>query len=122
MLIIPLIEICEKDTELVGLLTDEAGLKVSEFDANNTNGAPYVCWQIIDANPEQYLSAPSDIDSIYAQIDIYAATKGSTRKIARMLRKNIEEYCYIEDYTGVERDSETNLYRIRIDSRWYEEP
>lgn len=122
MLIIPLIEICEKDTELVGLLTDEVGLKVSEFDANNTNGAPYVCWQIIDANPEQYLSAPSDMDSIYAQIDIYAATKGSTRQIARLLRKNIEEYCYIEDYTGVVRDSETNLYRIRIDSRWCEEP
>ncbi len=122
MLIIPLIEICEKDTELVELLTDEAGLKVSEFDANNTNGAPYVCWQIIDANPEQYLSAPSDMDSIYAQIDIYADTKGLTRQIARLLRNNIEEYCYIENYTGVERDSETNLYRIRIDSRWYEEP
>ncbi|MDC4734331.1 hypothetical protein NQ841_08985 [Acinetobacter baumannii] len=122
MLIIPLIEICEKDTELVELLTDEVGLKVCEFDANNTNGAPYVCWQIIDANPEQYLSAPSDMDSIYAQIDIYADTKGSTRQIARLLRKNIEEYCFIENYTGVERDSETNLYRIRIDSRWYEEP
>ncbi|MCG9492685.1 DUF3168 domain-containing protein [Acinetobacter pittii] len=122
MLIIPLYEVCEKDAELVGLLTDETGLKVSEFDANNTNGAPYVCWQIINANPEQYLSAPSDMDSIYAQIDIYADTKGSARQIARLLRKNIEESCYIEDYTGVERDSETNLYRIRIDSRWYEEP
>lgn len=122
MLIIPLYEICENDAELAGLLSDETGLKVSEFDANNTNGAPYVCWQIIDANPEQYLSAPSDMDSIYAQIDIYADTKGSARQIARLLRKNIEESCYIEDYTGVNRDPETNLYRIRIDSRWYEEP
>nr|DAR57312.1 MAG TPA: tail component [Caudoviricetes sp.] len=122
MLIIPLIEICENDTELVGLLTDEAGLKVSEFDANNTNGAPYICWQIIDANPEQYLSEASDMDSIYVQIDVYADTKASSRHIARLLRKNIEEYCYIEDYTGVVRDSEANLYRIRIDSRWYEEP
>lgn len=122
MLIIPLYEICEQNTDLADLLTDSTGLKVSEFDANNTNGAPYICWQIINANPEQYLSEASDMDSLYVQIDIYADKKASARQIARLLRTSIEEYCYIEDYTGVERDSETNLYRIRIDSRWYEEP
>lgn len=122
MLIIPLYELCEQNAELSGLLTDSVGLKVGEFDANNTNGAPYICWQIINANPEQYLSEASDMDSMYVQIDVYADTKASTRHIARLLRKSIEEYCYIEDYTGVERDSETNLYRIRIDSRWCEEP
>ncbi|WP_127493075.1 tail completion protein gp17 [Acinetobacter calcoaceticus] len=122
MLIIPLYELCEQNTELAGLLTDSTGLKVSEFDANNTNGAPYICWQILNADPEKYLSKPSDMDSVYVQIDVYADTKASTRKIARLLRKSIEEYCYIEDYTGVERDSETNLYFIRIDSRWCEEP
>lgn len=122
MLIIPLYEICEKNSELAQLLSDEAGLKVSEFDANNTNGAPYVCWQIISADTEQYLSEPSDMDSIFAQIDIYADSKASARQIANLLRASIEPDCYIESYTGVERDPDTNLYRIRIDSRWYEEP
>jgi len=122
MLIIPLYELCEQNSELAGLLTDSNGLKVSEFDANNTNGAPYICWQIIDANPEQYLSEASDMDSLYVQIDVYADTKASARQIAQLLRTSIEDSCYTENYTGVERDSETNLYRIRIDSRWYEEP
>ena len=122
MLIIPLYDLCAADSELPNLLSDGVGLKVGEFDANNTHGAPYVCWQIINANTEQYLSGGSDMDSLYVQIDIYAKDKGTTRKIAKLVRKVIEENCSIEDFTGCELEPEVNLYRIRIESRWLEEP
>lgn len=122
MLIIPLYDLCAADSELPNLLSDGVGLKVGEFDANNTHGAPYVCWQIINANTEQYLSGGSDMDSLYVQIDVWAKTKADARNIARKVRKVIEEYCTIEDFTGCEIEQETNLYRIRIDSRWLEEP
>lgn len=122
MLIIPLYDLCAANVELSALLTDGAGLRVGEFDANNTHGAPYVCWQIINANPEQYLSGGSDMDSLYVQIDVYAKTKADARNIARKVRKVIEEDCTIEAFTGCELEQETNLYRIRIDSRWLEEP
>ena len=72
MLIIPLYDLCAVDTELATLLSDGVGLKVGEFDAINMNDAPYVCWQIISADPEQYLSGVSDMDALYVQIDIYA--------------------------------------------------
>lgn len=122
MLIIPLYDLCAADTELSVLLSDGVGLKVGEFDAINMNGAPYVCWQIISADPEQYLSGASDMDALYVQIDIYATDKGTTRKIAKLVRKVIEENCSIEDFTGCELEPEVNLYRIRIESRWLEEP
>jgi len=122
MLIIPLYNLCSENAELSVLLSDSVGLKVSEFDANNTNGAPYVCWQIISANTEEYLSGTSDMDALYVQIDIYAVSKDSVREIARLVRKVIEESCYVEDFTGCELEQETNLYRIRIDSRWLQEP
>lgn len=122
MLIIPLYDLCAVDTELAALLSDGVGLKVGEFDAINTNSAPYVCWQIISADPEQYLSGVSDMDALYVQIDIYAKDKGTTRKIAKLVRKVIEENCSIEDFTGCELEPEVNLYRIRIESRWLEEP
>lgn len=122
MLIIPLYDLCAANLELAALLSDGVGLRVGEFDANNTEGTPYVCWQIINADPEQYLSDASDMDSLYVQIDVYAKTKADTRSVARLVRKVIENDCSIEGYTGCERDPEVNLYRIRIDSRWLEEP
>ena len=122
MIIIPLYDLCAQNTELAALLTDDIGLKVGEFDANNVDRAPYVCWQTITANPEQYLDDASDMDDVYVQIDIYANEKDQTRLLARLIRSVIEDQCYIETYTGIERDPETALYRIRIDSRWHEEP
>ena len=122
MLIIPLYDLCAANTELSALLSDGAGLRVGEFDASNTEGTPYVCWQIINADTEQYLSSASDMDSLYVQIDIYANTKGIARTIAKLVRKVIEDYCTVEGFTGCELEQETALYRIRIDSRWLEEP
>lgn len=122
MLIIPLESLCEEDPLLKQLLSDSEGIKVAEFDADNIPSAPYVCWQIIDANPEQYLSDRSDIDEISVQIDVYTAKKSTSRQIAQLLRTAIEEDCYIERFTGTEKESETNLYRVRLDTRWYQEP
>lgn len=122
MLIIPLESLCEANYLLKQLLSDSQGLKVAEFDADNIPSAPYACWQIINANPEQYLSDLSDMDDIYVQIDIYASKKAGARQIAKLMRNAIEEDCYIESYTGAEKEPETNLYRIRLDTRWYEEP
>jgi hypothetical protein len=42
MIIIPLYDLCAQNTELAALLTDDIGLKVGEFDANNADRAPYV--------------------------------------------------------------------------------
>lgn len=122
MLIIPLESLCETDPLLKQLLSDSEGLKVAEFDADNIPSAPYVCWQIIDAAPVQYLSDRSDMDDIYVQIDVYTSKKSTCRQIAQLLRKVIEEDCYIERFSGTEKESETNLYRVRLDTRWYEEP
>lgn len=122
MLIIPLESLCEADPLLKQLLSDSTGLKVAEFDADNIPSAPYVCWQIINANPEQYLSDRSDMDDVYVQIDIYASKKATARQIGKLMRNAIEEDCYLERYTGTEKDPPTNLYRISLDTRWFEEP
>lgn len=122
MLIIPLYDICKADQLLKSLLSDGKNVKVAEFDAENIPAAPYVVYQIINAQTQQYLDKKSDMDDLYVQIDVYAAKKDVVRRIAKLLRNAIEEdYCYIESFTGTERDAETNLYRIRIDTSWFEE-
>lgn len=122
MIVIPLLDVCRDVPELVRLLSDDIGLKVGEFDADNFKNAPYVCYQIIGTDPQQYLSDASDLDAVYVQIDVYAKSKDGARTIAKLMRKAIEEdYCHIISYTGVEKDTKTNLWRVRMDTSWYED-
>ncbi len=120
MIIIPLEELCSAEPLLRGLLTDSVGLKVAEFDADLNQSPPYVCWQIIHAEGQHYLSDPSDMDEALVQIDVYSKSKAENRQIAKLLRNAISEHCYVEGFTGNERDS-SNLWRIRLDTRWFEE-
>lgn len=122
MIIPPIEALCAANPDLVALLTDDTGLKISEFDAGTSAAAPYVVWQIITANPEKYLDSPSDMDGVIIQIDVYAVKKSEARSIARLVKNAIQEDCYITAYTGVERDSSTNLQRVRLDTSWQLEP
>lgn len=122
MLIIPLYDLCASNPLLVSKLSDANGLKIGEFDANNFANAPYVCWQIINSDPEQYLSDKSDMDGLLVQVDVYAVTKGDCRLISKLIRQVIEDQCFIESYTGIMQDEETKLFRISIDTSWFEEP
>lgn len=122
MIIPPIERLCSQSVELITLLSDQQGLKLSEFDATLDFKPPYVVWQIINANPQKYLDDVSDLDAVLLQIDVYAIKKSEARTIARLIRKAIELDCYIDSYTGTERDTETNLNRIRIDTSWHIEP
>lgn len=122
MILIPLYDLCASNPQLNAALSDNTGLKVSEFDANGFENPPYVCWQIINANAEQLLNDRSDMDDLLIQIDVYAKTKGDCRLISRQIREVIEDQCYINQYTGIMQDNETKLFRISIDTSWLEEP
>lgn len=122
MIIPPIMELCAVVPELVMLLSDELGLKISEFDATIAVKAPYCVWQIVTANPEKYLDDPSDMDAVLVQIDVYAVKKSDARAIARLIKNAIQEDCYINSYTGVERDPSANLQRVRLDTSWQLEP
>ena len=115
----PIYDLCAAKPELVALISDNQGLKISEFDATLDIKPPYVVWQIITANPEKFLDAPSDMDGVLIQIDIYAVKKSDARAIAQLVRAAISEDCYITSYSGVEKDTPSNLQRIRIDTSWY---
>lgn len=122
MIIPPIEALCSQSVELITLLSDDQGLKLSEFDATIDIKPPYVVWQIVSSDPAMYLDAPSDLDGVLIQIDIYALKKSEARQIARAVRQAIESDCYITSYSGVERDPETNLHRIRLDTSWQIQP
>lgn len=120
MIIIPLEQLCNANNQLRGLISDTVGIKVAEFDADLVVDPPYVCWQIIHAEGQHYLSDESDMDEALVQIDVYSKSKAENRQIAKLLRSAISEHCYVENFTGNERES-SNLWRIRLDTRWFED-
>ncbi len=122
MIVIPLYQLCEQDKTLSALLSDSIGLKVSEFSSELFKNPPFVAWQILHGEAEQYLNDVSDMDDVAVQIDVYAKKRADARMIAQQLRKVLFEHCYIERFTGTEQDFETNLWRVSVDTRWHEEP
>lgn len=122
MIVIPLYQLCEQNKILSDLLSDSIGLKVSEFSSELFQNPPFIAWQILHGDAEQYLNDISDMDDVTVQIDIYAKKRADARMIAQHLRKVIFDYCYIERFSGTEQDPDTHLWRVRLDTRWHEEP
>lgn len=122
MKILPIEALIKKDLLLVSLISDSAGIKLSEFDPNAKVSPPYVTWQIIHAAGEESFSGISEMDELVLQLDIYGTNKAQNRQIAQLIRKAIEQECHIEGFTGNIREGTTNLFRISLDTRWFEEP
>lgn len=120
MIILPLEALCQKDPLLVQLLSDRDGLKLFEFDPDIEVSTPYATWQIIHASGDENLSGVSEMDEVLLQIDIYGKNKAENRQIAKLIRKAIEEDCQVENFTGNIRETDTNLFRIRLETRWFE--
>ena len=121
MIILPLEALCQKDPLLVQLLSDRDGLKLFEFDPDINVKTPYATWQIIHAAGDENFSGVSEMDEVVLQIDIYGKNKAENRQIAKLIRKAIEQDCQVGNFTGNIRETDTDLFRISLDTRWFEE-
>lgn len=80
---------------------------------------PYVVWQTIAGNPENYLGDLPDLDKFQTQIDVYALTEASARAVAKALRDAIEPVAYITSWGGESTDPETLHKRYSFDVDWH---
>lgn len=122
MKILPIEALIKKDPLLVSLISDSTGIKFSEFDPSAKVSPPYVTWQIIHAAGDENLSGVSQMDEVVLQLDIYGTNKAQNRQIGQLIRKAIEQECQVEGFTGNIREGTSNLFRISLDTRWFEEP
>jgi hypothetical protein len=82
---------------------------------------PYMVWQSINIVPENYLGDIPDIDSMTAQIDVYAATPSSARNGAQVLRDAFQQYGYVTSMREFPREPDTNLYRYQMDVDFWQD-
>ena len=80
---------------------------------------PYVVWQTIGGNPENYLAQRPDIDGFSLQIDVYGVSVTQTRDTAKAIRNAIERHANIVRWGGDSRDPVTQSYRYSFDVDWW---
>lgn len=80
---------------------------------------PYVVWQIITGQPENYIGDTPDLDKYVTQVDVYGLTESSSRAVAKALRDAIEPVAYITAWRGESTDPETLHKRYSFDVDWH---
>ncbi|MDN4511428.1 hypothetical protein D3C76_879150 [compost metagenome] len=115
----PIVQACLESTAVTALLGAGVAMRLYSFgEAPEGVAKPYAVWQIVSGSPENYLAGRPDVDSVTLQVDVYAATGDSARKVRDVIRDAIELDAYVTRW-GVEgRDPETENYRASFDVDW----
>ncbi|EMR47043.1 DUF3168 domain-containing protein [Pseudomonas putida] len=115
----PIFEICSKNAAVGALIGSGVETRLYSFgEAPEGVAKPYAVWQVISGSPENYLAGRPDIDGFTLQVDVYATTGTSARRVRAAIRDAIELDAYLTRY-GVEgRDPVTKNYRAGFDVDW----
>ena len=70
---------------------------------------PYAVWQVVNGVPENYLAGRPDLDGFTLQVDVYAATGDSARKVRDAIRDAVELEAYVTRWGTEGRDPETRI-------------
>jgi len=115
----PIVQACLQSPAVTALLGAGTGMRLYSFgEAEQGVAKPYAVWQIVSGSPENYLAGRPDLDSVTLQVDVYAATGDSARKVRDAIRDAVELDAYVTRW-GVEgRDPKTENYRASFDVDW----
>lgn len=80
---------------------------------------PYVLWQTVGGEPENYLGDRPEVDRFSVQIDVYATDGKKAREVVAAIVPLIETRAYVVSWNGEFRDYETKLYRVSFDVDWF---
>jgi hypothetical protein len=108
---------CASDTSVLALLGSPPRL-YPFGEAREAPVYPYVVWQTVYGQPENYLGQLPDADSFGTQIDVYAKTWSSARNVAAAVQAAIEPVAYVTAYHGEMKDIEAKSFRISFTVEW----
>lgn len=115
----PIFQACSQDPAVTTLLGSGADMRLYSFgEAPEGVTKPYVVWQLVNGNPENYLAGRPDVDGFSLQVDIYGTTGNSVRQVRDAIRDAIELRAYVTRWGGEARDPTTKNYRTSFDVDW----
>lgn len=117
-MIAPIFSVCAADPDVVSLLGNSP-TRIYPFGTQDDNVVyPYVVWQNLNGEPENYINQRPDADTFAIQVDAYADTPDEVIAVAQAIRDAIEPHAHITRWSGQSRDSETMRYRYSFDVDW----
>ena len=115
----PIFATCAADSSVTALIGSSPVRLYPFDDAPQGVQKPYVVWQTIGGNPENYLGSLPDVDRFALQVDVYADSASEARAVAQAVRDAVEPVSYITRWGGETRDQETRDYRYSFDISWH---
>ncbi|MBT0720598.1 DUF3168 domain-containing protein [Rosenbergiella collisarenosi] len=117
-MIAPIFAVCSKDATVKQLL-GTSPVRLYPFGQHYDNVVyPYVVWQNVGGEPENYLGNRPDIDRFSIQIDVYANSDSEVLAVASAIRDALEGVAYVVRWGQQTMDSETKKYRYSFDIDW----
>lgn len=117
-MIAPIFSVCAR-SPVVSALLGSSPTRLYPFGMQTDDVTyPYVVWQNIGGEPENYLNQRPDADTYSLQVDAYADTPDEVIAVAQAVRDAIEPHALITRWGGQSRDSETLRYRYSFDVEW----
>jgi hypothetical protein len=115
---VPIFAVCVASEEVTALI----GLNPTRLypfgHAPQNVAKPYVVWQMIGGNPENYIADRPDTDTFALQVDVYADSGSSATEVGDAVRFATELAAYTTNYNGDSRDEVTGNYRHSFDIDW----
>lgn len=112
----PVFELLKASPTVAELIGDSDTLRAFPFgSAPQLSEKPYVVWQSIGGNPENYINRRPDMDLFSVQVDCYAKSISVVRAVGVAVRDALESDCHITSWRGESYESMTGLYRFSFD-------
>lgn len=116
---VPLYDLLEADSTVVGLLGEGSRVRVYPFDeAPQKDKRPYVTWSLEYGTPNNSLACRPDSDHMGIGIEIYAPRSDLAYEIRDAVVAAIETEAYVVSWDGEGRDRETHAYYIAFTVEW----
>lgn len=111
----PIFKLCADNEKVTALL----GTNPTRFYlfglAPQDVARPYVVWQTIGGEPENYLGNRPDVDYFDIQINVYARSASEAIAVVKAIRDALEDDAYITRWGGDDRDPNTKDFVYTFD-------
>lgn len=92
--------------------------QIFEDEAPLNTPVPYIVWQTISGQADNYLDEPANFDDTQFQIMVYDSNLKRAYDVKETVRKALERLCWINNPALSIRDPETKLYGRGFDANW----
>lgn len=116
MSFLPIYRLLNQSSDIAQLINVES--RVFEDVAPDGTAQPYVVWQALSGDAENFLDAPANNDRIMYQVKVYATDQKTAYQLRDSIRAVLEQHSWILNPSINDFETDTKLYVRGFDAEW----